>query len=246
MENAQLIALSRQSALRNQLDVVANNMANINTTGFKSQRMLFEEFIMPVAEATELQHPDRDLSYVHDYGTLTNFEAGSIKMTGNDLDIAVKGDGFFVVQLADGTEAYTRNGAFHLDNTGRLVTSEGRPVLTEGGPVSFTQQDGKIEIAADGTISTEQGNRGAIRLVNFENPQELVQVGDSLFTGEAPLQMTNGKVIQGAIEQSNVQGVEEISRVIEITRAYETISKLMKDTDDLRQNAISTLGRLEA
>ncbi|WP_394701613.1 flagellar hook-basal body complex protein [uncultured Roseibium sp.] len=160
MENAQLIALSRQSALRNQLDVVANNMANINTTGFKSQRMLFEEFIMPVAEATEFQRPDRDLSYVHDYGTLTNFEDGSIKVTGNDLDVAIKGEGFFVVQLADGTEAYTRNGAFHLDNTGRLVTSEGRPVLTEGGPVTFTQQDGKIEIAGDGTISTEQGNRG--------------------------------------------------------------------------------------
>jgi flagellar basal-body rod protein FlgF len=82
--------------------------------------------------------------------------------------------------------------------------------------------------------------------VNFENPQELVQAGDTLLTGETPLQLTDGKVIQGAIEQSNVQGVEEITRLIEITRAYETISKLMKDTDDLRQNAISTLGRLEA
>ena len=120
--------------------------------------------IAGVAEATELQHPDRDLSYVHDYGTLTNFEAGSIKMTGNDLDIAVKGDGFFVVQLADGTEAYTRNGAFHLDNTGRLVTSEGRPVLTEGGPVSFTQQDedlvrafsAQIAIAIENCITYEQ------------------------------------------------------------------------------------------
>ena len=167
-------------------------------------------------------------------------------MTGNDLDMAVKGEGFFAVQMPDGTEAYTRNGAFHLDNNGQLVTSEGRPVLTDGGPVTFTQEDGKIEIADDGTISTEQGISGTIRLVNFENPQELIQVGDSLFTGEAPVPVPNGKIVQGAIEQSNVQGVEEISRVIEITRAYETISKLMKDTDDLRQQAISALGRLEA
>lgn len=246
MENAQLIALSRQSALRNQLDVVANNMANINTTGFKSQRMLFEEYIMPVAEATEFQVPDRDLSYVHDVGTLTNFEAGSIKTTGNDFDLAVKGEGFFVVQMGDGTQAYTRNGSFHLDNNGQLVTSEGRPVLTDRGPITFSQQDGKIEIAEDGTISTAQGNSGTIRLVNFDNPQQLIQVGDSLFTGGTPVPLTDGKIVQGAIEQSNVQGVEEISRVIEITRAYETISKLMKDTDDLRQSAISALGRLEA
>jgi len=246
MENAQLIALSRQSVLRNQLDVVANNMANINTTGFKSQRMLFEEYVMPVAEATEFQVPDRDLSYVHDVGTLTNFQAGSLKTTGNELDLAVEGDGFFVVQMADGSEAYTRNGSFHLDNNGQLVTSEGRPVLTTGGPVTFSEQDGKIEIAKDGTISTEQGNSGTIRLVNFEAPQELVQVGDSLFTGGAPVPFADGKVIQGALELSNVQGVEEITRVIEITRAYETISKLMKDADDLRQQAISTLGRLEA
>ena len=246
MENAQLIALSRQSALRSQLDVVANNMANINTTGFKSQRMLFEEYVMPVAEATEFQPTDRNLSYVHDYGTLTNFETGSIKTTGNDFDLAVDGEGFFVVQMADGTEAYTRNGSFHLNNNGQLVTSEGRPVLTDRGPITFSQQDGKIEISQDGTISTEQGISGTIRLVNFGNPQELIQVGDSLFTGGTPVQMTDGKIVQGAIEQSNVQGVEEISRVIEITRAYEIISKLMKDTDDLRQQAISTLGRLQA
>lgn len=246
MENAQLIALSRQAALRNQLEVVANNMANINTIGFKSQRLLFEEYVMPVAEATEFTEPDHDLFYVHDYGTMTNLQAGGIVMSGNDLDLAVDGDGFFVVQLPDGSETYTRAGAFHLDNTGQLVTAEGHPVMTDGGAITFNADDGKIEIARDGTIATELGVRGRIRLVEFENPQKLVQSNDTLFTGEEAIPVTDVKVIQGALEQSNVHGVDEVTRLIEITRAYESVSKLMKDSDDLRQQAISTLGKLEA
>jgi len=245
MENAQLITLSRQAALRNQLQVVANNMANINTTGFKAQRVMFEEYIMPVAEATEFQRPDHDLSYVADYGTRTDFMQGAVRVTDNDLDIAIEGDGFFVVQMADGSEAYTRNGAFTLDETGQLVTSDDRPVLTTAGPITFAPEDGQIEIARDGTISTEQGVRGQIRLVDFENPQELVQVVENILTGEDPIPMNNPRVMQGALEQSNVQGVVEITRLIEITRAYTSAAKLMKDTDDLRQKAISTLGRLD-
>ncbi len=246
MENAQLIALSRQAALRNQLSVVANNMANINTTGFKAQRLLFEEFVMPVAEATEFTEPDHDLSYVHDYGTLTNFQEGSINLSGNELDMAIEGNGFFVVQMADGSEAYTRAGAFHLDNTGQLVTAEGHPVLTDGGPITFTQEDGRIEIARDGTIATQNGVRGRMRVVEFENSQQLIQSTATMFTGENAQAAANPGVIQGALEQSNVHGVDEMTRVIEITRAYESVSKLMKDYDDLRQQAISTLGRLEA
>ncbi|MTI45251.1 flagellar basal-body rod protein FlgF [Roseibium hamelinense] len=246
MENAQLVALSRQTVLRNQLDVVANNMANINTSGYKSQRLLFEEYLMPVAEATEFPTPDEDLSYVHDYASYTNFTAGAIKLSGNEFDLAIEGDAFFAVQLPDGTEAYTRNGAFHLDNQGMLVTSEGQPVLTNGGPIFFNTEDGRVDIARDGTISTELGARGQIRLARFENPQALVQAGDTLFTGEEPLPVANVRVVQGAVEQSNAEGVVEMTRMIEIQRAYTTISKLIKDTDDLRKQAISTLGRLEA
>jgi len=246
MENAQLIALSRQSALRNQLNVVANNMANINTGGFKAQRLLFEEYVMPVAEATEFNRRDHDLFYVQDYGTRTEFMPGSIKLTGNELDIAIEGDGFFVIQTADGGEAYTRNGAFTLDEAGQLVTPDDKPVLTEGGPINFTTADGKIDISRDGTISTELGVRGRIRVVNFDNPQNLVQMGDNLFQGENAIPNAKVRVTQGAIEQSNVEGVVEVTRLIEITRAYTTVSKMIKDADELRQKAISTLGRLEA
>ncbi|WP_420414475.1 flagellar basal-body rod protein FlgF [Roseibium sp.] len=246
MENAQLIGLSRQTALRNQLDVVANNMANINTTGYKSQRLLFEEYLMPVAEATEFQTPDHSLSYVLDYQSITDFDTGAFKSTGNDLDLAIEGDGFFVVQMGDGSEAYTRDGAFSLDATGQLVTADGRPVLTTGGPLTISREDGAVEIAKDGTISTEQGIRGKIRVVTFEDPQALQKNGDNLFRGENPGIPQKVGIMQGALERSNVQGVYEVTQLIEITRAYESVSKMLKNVNDLRQQAIQTLGKLEA
>lgn len=246
MENAQLIALSRQTALRNQLNVVANNMANINTSGFKSQNLLFEEYLMPIAEATEFETQDETLSYVLDYKTHTDFNNGSFKLTGNDLDLALEGDGFFVVQLGDGTEAYTRNGSFHLDSTGQLVTSEGRPVLTSAGPLTFTREDGLIEIAEDGTISTQLGVRGQVRVVSFEDNQALQKIGETLYQGENAGIPDRVRVVQGALEQSNVDGIYEVTRLIEITRTYESVAKFLKDADELRQQAISTLGRFQA
>ncbi len=246
MENAQLIALSRQTALRNQLDVVANNMANINTTGFKSQRLLFEEYLMPVAEATEFQTPDEQLSYVLDYQSVTNFGTGSFKPSENPLDLAIEGDGFFVVQMGDGSETYTRDGALHLDSTGQLVTANGRPVMTTGGPITFSKEDGRVEVAKDGTITTELGNRGKIRIVTFEDPQALKKIGDNLYRGENPQVPQRVGIMQGALERSNVEGVHEVTRLIEITRAYESVTKMLKDVNDLRQNAIQTLGKLQA
>ncbi|MBO0344974.1 flagellar basal-body rod protein FlgF [Roseibium sp. CAU 1637] len=247
MENAQLITLSRQTALRNQLTVVANNMANLNTSGYKAQRLNFEEYLMPVAEATEFPTPDETLSYVHDYATTFNFSEGGIRTTDNPFDLAVEGDGFFAVQMEDGTEAFTRNGAFHLDVGGTLVTATGRPVLTEGGPISFTTEDGQVEIARDGTISSELGARGRIRLVDFEDKQSLLQLGENLYVGNEPLpiQPIRG-VVQGALEEANVDGVVEMTRLIEITRAYESVTKMQSDMDELRKTAIQTLGTLQA
>ncbi|NBN63540.1 flagellar basal-body rod protein FlgF [Pannonibacter tanglangensis] len=246
MENAQLINLSRQITLRRQMDVVANNIANLNTSGFKAKRMIFQEYVMPVAEASAFPRGDLRLSYVQDARTVTNFLAGSIQLTGNPLDVAVDGEGWFAVQMEDGTEAFTRNGAFHLSNTGQLVTSEGRPVLTEGGPISFTREDGKISISDDGTISTELGTRGRLRLVAMNNPQNAIAIGNNLVTYENPDPVGRVRVIQGGLEGSNVQGVVEIADMIEITRKYESVTKMLKDTDDLSRQAIERLGSTQA
>ncbi|MEJ8475417.1 flagellar basal-body rod protein FlgF [Roseibium algae] len=245
MENAQLITLSRQMSLRNQMDMVANNMANLNTTGYKTQRMVFEEVLMPLAKASEFMQGDQKLSYVQDYGAGLNLLPGSIKLTGNDFDVAIDGEGWFAVQLEEG-EAFTRSGAFHLDNTGTLVTAEGQPVLTDGGPISFTTEDGKIDIADDGTIVSELGIRGKLRVVEFETPEDIKALGGNLYSHEEPIIAASPSVVQGGLEQSNVRGVVEIAHMVRVTRAYESVSKLMADTDELRKQAIQTLGRLQA
>ncbi len=246
MENAQLIGLTRQTTLRRQLDVVANNMANINTAGYKSQDMRFEEYLMPVADATAFQRPDQTLSYVHDYGTYMNTDAGAIRKTGNELDVAINGDGWFPIGMEDGTEAYTRDGSFHLNSNGTLVTANGRPVLTDSGPMTFTTDDGQISIAGDGTISTEQGQRGKIRVVNFDNPQRALRIGDNLMRYDNPTPIERPQLVQGAQEDSNVVGVKEISKLIDINRAYSSVSQMMKDFDDLRSTAIQQLGQLQS
>lgn len=243
MENALLIGLSRQTALRNQLDVVANNLANLNTSGFKGQSLLFEEYLMPVAEASGFEEGDQTYSYVVDYRTIFDASQGALVETGNPLDVAVNGEGYLVVQTADG-EAYTRNGAFHLDQAGFLVTADGRQVLGEGGPLQFTADDGSITIAADGTISTEIGEKGKLRLVRFEDERALSRVGDNLFRGTDPLPVEYPKVTQGAVERSNVEGVVEITRMIEITRSYQAVSKMLSDADDLLRKAIDDLGTI--
>ncbi len=246
MENAQLVALSRQAILRNHLDVIANNMANINTTGYKSQDMHFVEHIMPGADGTAFEPQDRDISYVDMFTTQTNFEHGSLKLTGNEFDLALNSDGFFVVQMDDGTEAYTRAGAFRLDNTGQLISADGRPVLTEGGPITFSREDGRVAIAADGTIATELGVRGKIRVVDIEDTRNLEKVGDTIFKGGNAVPAAEVRMVQGGIENSNVYGVSEVTRLIEVTRAYDATSKIVKELDELRQQAISTLGKIQA
>jgi flagellar basal-body rod protein FlgF len=246
MENAQLVALSRQSILRNHLDVIANNMANINTSGYKSQNLHFAEYIMPTADAGAFAPQDSEISYVDMFTTRTNFDHGSIKLTENDFDLALNSDGFFSIQLENGTEAYTRNGAFRVDSTGQLISSEGLPVLTDGGPISFSVEDGLVEIAADGTIATELGIRGKIKVVDFEDVRTLEKIGETMFKGRDPIQAAEVRMIQGAVENSNVYGVTEVTRLIEVTRAYDATSKVVKDLDELRQQAISVLGKIQA
>ena len=122
MENALLIGLSRQMALGRELDVIANNMANVTTNGFKARSSRFREFLMPVASAESFPRPDRKLSYVIDAGTPLDTRSGPIEHTGNPLDIAIKGDAFLAVQTPQG-ERYTRNGALEINPQGQLVTS---------------------------------------------------------------------------------------------------------------------------
>lgn len=245
MENAQLISLSRQIALRRQMDVVANNVANINTSGFKAESLLFEEFLMPIASDGDFPIADQTLSYTQDWATIHNLTNGAINQTGNTLDVALQGDGFLTIQSQDG-DRYTRNGALQIDNTGLLVDLNGLAVLGQDGPIQFAPGETNIVIAPDGTITSSAGNKGKLSIVTFEDPQALTREGDNLFAGGVAIPDENTKVIQGAIERSNVAGVTEMANMIRINRAYQTIANIMKSQNELRQTAIKRLGELSA
>ena len=256
MENAVLIGLSRQIALHRELDVVANNVANLDTTGYKADGSVFHEFLMPTARAGAFQGNDQRLSYVQDRATWHNFNAGPTRRTGNPLDVAIDGDAFLAVQTPRG-ERYTRNGALQINGAGELVTSTGDRVLGEGGPIQFQNTDNNISINPDGTITVREGSnaasdsaRGKLRLVRFEQMQTLLKDGSSLFRvpdGTAPLPVTaNVRIVQGAVEQSNVRPVIEMARMIELTRTYTQIAQLLNQANEQRRSAIDKLAEVPA
>ncbi len=256
MENLALVKLSRQIALHRELEVVANNIANLNTTGYKSDGSVFQEFLMPVARAGAFQGTDQRLSFVQDRATWHNFATGSTRPTGNPLDVSIDGDAFLVVQTPRG-ERYTRNGSLQLNATGQLVTASGDAVLGDGGPIQFQPTDSNISINPDGTITVrEAGNaasdsaRGKLRLVRFERTSVLLKDGASTFRapdGTAPQPADiNVRVVQGTIEQSNVSPVVEMARMIELTRTYSNISSMIQQISEHRRNAIDKLADVPA
>ena len=253
MQNALLIGLSRQTILERQLDVVANNIANVNTAGYKADSSLFEEYLMPGAHEDNFVGRDRRLSYVQDRGTYRDFSQGPAEETKNPLDVAIDGSAFLVVQTPAG-ERYTRDGGLMLNNQGQLVTAAGNPVLGTGGPIILQQSDHDINITPDGTITVVEGSgrtnsiRGKLRLVSFPDAQKLLKEGRNLYAaGEGSAQPdTKSAVRQGYIEKSNVNGVAEMSRMIEVTRAYTQISTMLQQQHDLQKTAIQQLADVPA
>lgn len=223
------------------MDVLANNMANINTTGFKAERILFEEYLMPVAEDQSFAGPDQPLSYTQDWGTVHDLSGGGLQQTGNPLDVALQGEGFLTVMTPAG-ERWTRSGSLQIDADGVLVDIDGHPVLADGGEVRFAPEETGITIAADGTISTDAGPKGRLQIIEFVNPQDLVREGNNLFAGGTPAPATTTRVAQGFVERSNVSGVSEMSQMIRVSRAYQSLASLMQRQDELRRTAIQRLG----
>jgi len=245
MENAQLISLSRQIALQRQMDVVANNMANINTAGYKGVDILFEEYIDPAAKDKTFGMMDQPLSFTQDWATLNDFAQGSIQQTGNELDMAVQGKGFFVINTPDG-ERYTRNGGFQLNQRGELVTSEGHAVLADGGFLTFGADETGITVTKDGRVSSSAGNKGILRIAEFEDEQGMTRVGDTMFSGENPIFDNQSNIIHMAIERSNISGVTEMTEMIRVTRAYTSLASMQTKQDDLRRSAIKRLGDINS
>jgi flagellar basal-body rod protein FlgF len=253
MENALLVGLSRQMVLERQMDVVANNVANVNTNGFKADKSLFEEYLRTGAHEDNFVGSDRAVSYVLDSGTFKDFTQGPTEQTKNPLDLAIDGGGFLVVQTAAG-ERYTRDGGLQINNQGQLVTAAGDPVIGSSGPIVFQPTDHDISIAADGNITVLEGLnridsvRGKLRVVSFADAQKLLKDGSNLYSaGTAAAQPdTASRIRQGFVEKSNVNSVTEMSRMIEVTRTYTQIANLLQQQSDLHKSAIEKLADVPA
>ena len=242
METPSYVALSRQTALVRQMDVVANNLANVATPGFKSEMEIFTT--VPI-RSQSFGAPQK-LAYVQDFATARDYTAGPMNPTGNDLDMAIQGDGFFVVQTTNGPR-YTRFGHFQLNAAGQLVTKQGFPVLSGGAPVTIDPDDGPVQVAGDGTISadrTQQGNAqvvyGKLDVVDFQDRGQLKPEEGVLFTTNAPpIQVAQPAVVQRMLEQSNVQPVKELTTMIWVQRNYESIQRFLDGEDDRMKRAVN-------
>jgi flagellar basal-body rod protein FlgF len=242
MDNTLMLALQTQRVLQRRMDVAANNLANVATSGFKADAVVFEE--VEAAEA-EAEDDPRDIRFVRDIGMVHDVSQGPIAMTGNPLDVALEGAGYIMVQGPGGQTLYTRDGAFSLTGEGRLVTSSGHPVLSSGGaPIVLDPQGETPSIGRDGAIRVAGVEAGRIGVAGFAAPGALAKVGDNLWDaqGQAAGEF-QGVVLQGALEGSNVRPVLELTRLIEISRAYQSAARIVSGADDLRQRAIERLGR---
>jgi len=237
MENTIFVGLSRQMALRREMDVVANNLANMNTTAYKRQTVLFQEYLIDAG--TEGQ-----TSYVIDFGLARDATEGRLQKTDNPFDLALTGNGYLVVETEEGPR-YTRNGRLHLNEDGVLVASSGDPVLNQSGTeVTIGDADGAIEVAPDGTISTRLGVIGRLDVVTFQDTQALQPGAAGLYsTEEVPIPATDAKIRQGLLERSNVEPIVEMTNMINVLRSYQSSQKLLDTDHDLIRKAIESLAK---
>ncbi|MBL8642859.1 MAG: flagellar basal-body rod protein FlgF [Rhodospirillaceae bacterium] len=249
MDNTTYIALSRQMALQNQLEVVANNLANVNTTGFKGTDTLFAQYVFKL-DQNERAFKDK-VAFVHDFGLVRNLSQGALNFTGNTFDMALQGDGYFVTQGRGGVENYTRAGAFAKDVNGNLVTMEGRTVMSVNNtPINIPNDARDIIVQGDGTIA-EQGGRtfGQLRVVRFEKERDLKQVDGTAFradVGQQAIELPNPKIAQGVLENSNVSPVMEITRLIALNRAYQETARMVSQEDERKRKANDVFTRQTA
>lgn len=238
MDNTSYISLSRQSALWNQLEVVANNMANVNTIGFKGSDVLFAEHLVKVRSD---DRPFKDkVAFTQDFGLIRDMNQGPLRHTNNTLDLAIQDDGYFVLQGKDGEFNYSRAGNLTLDIDGRIVNQEGLPILsTTNQPIAIEASVDEIVINGDGAVIVNAEEVDRIRVVDFADPRELQQVDGTLFSAEGmqPIEIEFPRIAQGALEDSNVNGVTEMTRLIALNRAYQDIGKMIESEHARKKKA---------
>jgi flagellar basal-body rod protein FlgF len=240
MDNAIYVGLSRQMILERELDITANNLSNINTVGFKFESMISNDD--PVTMPTLGQLPTA-VNFVAGVGVARDFTQGSLTQTGAAFDVAIDGRGFFQINTPSGPR-YTRDGRFRTDASGTLVDQDGDPV---DGNIVLDPKKGQVTISPNGVVSQAGQQVGKIAVYNFDSLAALSKDGANLYRNDSNLTPTaapNAQVRQGFLEQSNVEPIRQITRLIEISRAYDAIASMMSTTADLSNASIQRLGAI--
>ncbi len=238
MENAGYTTLTRQSGLMAEMRVVANNLANMSTTGYRKEGVIFSEYIMPVHDE------EGSLSMATAEVRRTDQRQGPIAQTNGTFDLAIEGEGFFLVDTPNG-QRLTRNGAFTPNGEGELVNPDGYRLLDAGGAPIFIPPDARaISIARDGTVSGDGNPLAQIGLYRPSDPLSLIREDGVLFRADGGFEpMEEAAMLQGFLEESNVDPVGEITRMIEVQRAYELGQNFLNREDERIRGVLQTLGR---
>lgn len=244
------------------LDVLSNNLANINTPGFKKDQMAFEELLPPFKtfndasitprKISNLESQENSISYVGISGFSTDFSQGVMTNTGNSFDLAIEGDGFFAVKISEGIR-YTRTGSFTLDDQARMVTKQGQPLLDiNNKPIFIPPDAGQITIGNDGLVSFDTGGISQtiaqLKLVLFSEKNQLVKEGNGLYKLSNPATVeefpVNIKIFQGFVEASNVNVIEEMVAMIQSVRLFEAYQKLIQSIDEADNQSVNVIARV--
>lgn len=244
MDSPSYIILSRLTSQLRASQVTAHNLANADTPGFRAARPIFAEH---VARQGQVNGPraGREVAYAWDRATWRDTDPGEITRTGNPLDVAISGEGYFTVETPRG-ERFTRAGRFAMGANGQLVDNHANPVLNVNGqPIAIAPNDTRIEIAGDGTIRSENGVLGRIRLVRFDNEQALRAEGDRLFDagGQDPREVAQPRMVQGAVEGSNVVSVLEMTRMMAELREFQMATQFLEREGERQASAVDRLLR---
>ncbi len=256
MSGAIYMAASGGLAYEKRLQIISNNLANANTTGFKMDQGYFriQDPTDPSGQ-THLNPWEVDSTQAREFwmqfNMYTDFSNGGLKHTGSDFDLALVGDGFFCVKTPDGVR-YTRNGNFTLNSEGVLVTDRGYPVLGQNGEIVVQSKEDPFKLKQfavdyDGSVKVDGQEVGSLRLVDFDQPYRLKKVGDTLFEPEdsSVVETPADKVTvsQGFLEQSNVDAIMMMTEMIEVLRGYESYQKVIRSVDETTAKAINDVGR---
>jgi flagellar basal-body rod protein FlgG len=256
MSGSIYMAATGALAYEKQLQLLSNNLANVNTAGFKKDRGRFREFSLAEQadsrnlplRSGQLQAPE----YWMEYSTYTDFSAGALRKTGRPFDLALSGNGFFCVQTPDGV-MYTRRGDFTVNADELLVTQEGFPVLGKGGEIQIklAQPSGdrrEFSISEDGTLTVDGSEVERLRIVDFTQSHALEKAGHNYYRALKPRALEeldeNLMVSQGFLELSNVDTIRMMTEMIEVLRGYESYQKIMRSVDDINAKLINDVGRL--